>query len=213
MGGCTWWWLPLPAGLVSPWAGSNLCPCLQQQQGCRPRAGGNQPLQALVSMAQPPPTALLALRGKNRPRWQPQLPSWHGQAGTQGTQPPAATGALTYSPRGGQKGLSSRARGASSQQTQAARAHGLAVARREQSWQLSHSPCPQPINLSRGQGSGGRIILFPRAKPQLQGINAGSYIKERGAGARQRSASDPRSPPRMHPGTRTAEQAGDVPSP
>lgn len=69
---------------------------------------------------------------------------------------------------------------------------GLAVARKEQGWQLSHSACPQPINLSRGQGSHGRIILFAGAKPQLWGINAGGYIKERGAGTRQCSASDPK---------------------
>lgn len=90
---------------------------------------------------------------------------------------------------------------------------GLAVARKEQGWQLSHSACPQPINLSRGQGSHGRIILFAGAKPQLWGINAGGYIKERGAGTRQCSASDPSPPPRVHPGTRRAEHTGDIPSP
>lgn len=61
----------------------------------------------------------------------------------------------------------------------------------EQGWQLSRCPCPWTANLSRGRGSHGRIIPFPGAKPQLRGIIAGGYIKERGADGQQCSALEP----------------------
>lgn len=65
-------------GPVPPWAGSDPLPCLQHPSRVQIPGGTHTHNQAHVPMAQPRPTALLALRGKTRRRRQPPLPSCHG---------------------------------------------------------------------------------------------------------------------------------------